>query len=754
MSLSAKLLDGEYWECFADEFGFARFQRVLDGSSPSSDIFSLAHVQYCLPSVQVNSIVDMVVVRAADPPPFRQCGDWMQIIDRGTSSMVRIADLAGPLMNHLVPNFGAHNMTVQTSMGAMPVMGTKFTWGQVSSEGQNPGDDPTCSHGIFSQNGGIIYPDYERKQGYKDGINDMFELGPHMSILFWMTDVDFGSDDDSFLRHYNIQFVKSSEFPVLLRPGGGAGLENYFGPSCHTGPGSTPSLLLDMGSVNSSSSSDSCVSVSKASDEAKKKPSIQWSEHTIPSFFAYKRFESQINFGDISKWDLGSNQCYDNQIDSMYESTSAMLGNGATLMGFEKFKARNITIGPLTPIFIGIQKESQTFDIPKSNYVEIPSESSVTDGILSYAVRAQAPHCGTYCTMPFDFPGVVGGRVFGWGPDSTSCVGDSVEWINHWWHLMLTEVHHSWAHGLGGMSGYGNYAWIVKALQLKRPGYLMGISGDGMFTIDTWWAKINISRPGLIVQGKGKDVESFLSNVKVRVMPVYLVDMPAPVAACGNTGFDKVLDPDTDVWDNMYCTVEDKVGDTEKLQEASTGINLDISLPFLFPGFSAGTGGGNAADPANLRNSFDKIGEECYKVAQNLFGYFDSFRDEPNKSMTYICSPPRSQEEVPSLGKTVVTPYGPRTINSISFQYTDSSVFNMTVDVGPITINQASAGGLKSKRIKTEDVDGRVVSHEYGSLFKVRIQGIGVVNAWNSQPWPWEVGDKVKVQLYNNPMEL
>jgi hypothetical protein len=752
MSLSAKLLDGEYWECFADEFGFARFQKVLQGSSSSSDIFTLAHVQYCLPSVQFNSRVDMVVVRAADPPPFRQCGDWMQIIDGGAGSIIKIADLSGPLMNHLVPNMGAKNMSIESSRFAPPVQGTKFTWGQVSSEGNNPGDDPTCSHGIFSQHGGIIYPEYEKKGGYRDGINDLFEVGPHMSILFWMTDVDFGTEDDNLLRHYNIQFVKSSEFPALLSVGGGNGLESYFGPSCHTGPGSTPSLLLDMGSLDSSSTSDSCESVSKASDDAKKKPSIQWSEHTIPSFFGYGSLISQIDFSDISKWDVGSNICYDSQEDNMYESTSAMVGNGAALMGFEKFRARNISIGPTTPIFIGIQKESQTFDIPHSSYVEIPAGSVSAEGRISYAIRAQAPNCGTYCTMEDGFG--FGGRIWGWGPDSTACGGDSVEWLNHWAFLMMKRVSHSWANGLGSMAGYGNYAWIVNELSLKRPGYLFGLSGDSMFTVDTWWAKLNLSRPGLIVQGKGRDVESFLSGIKVRVMPIYLVDMPPPVAACGNTGFDKVVDPDTDVWDNMYCTVENRVGDTEKLQEASTGVNLELSLPFLFPSFSTGGGGGDGVDPANLRASFDSIGNTCHEIARNLFGYFDSFRDEPNRHMTYVCGPPRTQEEVPSLGKTVTTPYGPRTINIITFQYTDSSVFNMTVEVGPITINQASAGGLKSKRAKTEEVDGRIVSHDYGSLFKVKVQGIGIVNAWNVQPWPWEVGDKVKVQLYNNPMEI
>jgi hypothetical protein len=749
MSLSAKLLDGEYWECFADEQGFARFQKVLDGSSASQDFFTLKNVQYCLPTAQVQSLADMVVVRAADPPAFRQCGDWMEIINGGNGSIVRIADLAGQnLFNRPLttrPGVGGTGVSSNTN-SAPPVMGTKFTWGEVSSQGVNVGDDPTCDHGIFSQHGGIIYPDYERKQGYKDGINDLFEIGPHMQILFWLVDTDFGQNNDPhYLRFYNVQFQKASEFPVMLDVSPTnytADIVDAFGPNCHTGPGNTPEqIIIDL---REPEDSESCESVQKASEESKNSPHIGWSEYSIPSLYGYGKASSQINFADISKWDVGSNLCFENQVDNMYESTSSMLGNGASLMGYEKFKPHHIIIGPTTPIFIGVQKESQTFDIPNTNYVEIPSKSSVSDGILTYALKAQAPHCGTYCTMDS-----FGYRSTGIGPDASVCWGDQVGWMNPWWNLMLTEVSHSWPSGLSSMSHYINYNWIVNELKLKRPGKLMGIGGEGMFTVNQWWAKVNISRPGLIVQGKGKNVESFLQDIRVRVMPVYIVDMPPPVAACGNTGFDQVVNPDTDVWDNMYCTVENKKGDSDKLQEASTGITVDLTFPYLFPSYTSG------GDLGSLRNSFDEIGRMCHTVAKNLFGYFDSFRNEPNRSMSFICGPPRSQAEIPFLGQTINAPsMGARTINSISFQYTDSSVYNMTVEVGPITINQVAAGGLRPKKQRNEDVDGRVVSHEHGALFKVRVQGIGVINAWNANPWPWEVGDKVKVQLYNNPIEL
>jgi hypothetical protein len=751
MSLSAMLLDGEYWECFADEFGFARFQRVLQGSSASSDIFNLKNVQFCLPSVQVQSLVDMVVVRAADPPAFRQCGDWINLVDGGNGSIVEVKDLTA-LFEKQVPGAAPSYATgslVPSAPGSMPVMGLKFTWGQVTSTQYNPisnqfgmGTDSTCDTGTFSQHGGVIYPDYERKQGYKDGVNDVFEVGPHMNILFWMIDTDLGSDDPHFLRHYSVQFHKSSEFPVYLDVKTDPSTSDYFGPSCIIGADTVPDILIDL--RTNQNTSLSCESVAAASQEARNQPSIEWGEYALPLFFGYGKATSKINFTDISKWDIGSNICFDNQLDNMYESTSALLGNGAQLMGFTSFRRANETLDVNTPIYIGVQQESKTFDIPNNScWVEMPTLSQVSDGLLYYALRAQAPHVGTYCKMRNGTS-----YTMGIGPNSSVCWGDNVEWMNCWWNLMFMDVGHSWPQGLQSMSNYLNYSWMTEHLKLRRPGKLMGIDGEGLFTVDTWWAKINISRPGLIVTGKGKDVKTFLEGVKMRVMPVYLVDMPPPTAAYGNTGFQGVVNPDTDVWDNMYCTAQPNIGDTEKLQDASEGVTMDYSFPFLFPNYSS------QSSYTDLRASYDEVGQKCLSVAQNLFGYFDSFRNEPNKSMSYICSPPRTQAEVPKLGQTVTTPYGPRTINSISFQYTDSSSFNMTVDVGNITLNPAAAGGLRSKRTKTESVEGRVVSHDHGSLFRVRVPGIGIVNAWNAKEWPWEVGDKVQVQLYNNPEEI
>jgi hypothetical protein len=286
--------------------------------------------------------------------------------------------------------------------------------------------------------------------------------------------------------------------------------------------------------------------------------------------------------------------------------------------------------------------------------------------------------------------------------------------------------------------------WVAS---FKPPGYLFGID-EGLSTVDEIWAKVSISRPGMVVKGLGVSADTFLNSFSLKALPVYNVEFPVPTAAAGGAfgtqGFK--VNIDNDLFDNMYCTVEDKITDAEKLQEGSLGNVLDFSFPFLYPHVSD-------RPTDSPRKAYDDVLDKCAEVAKNLWGYISSYHNVPYKNMTFICGPPERQSEVPFLGQIVSTDHGSRCVNSISYSYSDSSAFSVTVEVGPVNISMASAGTITHKRMKTEDVRGRVVSHEYGALYKVNIPGIGTVKAWNSDHWPWNVGDRVNVQLYNNPQQ-
>jgi hypothetical protein len=149
---------------------------------------------------------------------------------------------------------------------------------------------------------------------------------------------------------------------------------------------------------------------------------------------------------------------------------------------------------------------------------------------------------------------------------------------------------------------------------------------------------------------------------------------------------------------------------------------------------------------------------DCLGVATFLWNYIKKYKDEPYKSYTYVCGPPRSQAEVPKLGEVVEIPEGSgsrkRTINSIAYSYSDSSNFTVTVEVGVVQIAQAHAGAITNKRKKQVEVKGKIVDQGMGALYKVDASGIGIIQAWNMDRYPWDVGDKVTVTLYNHPAEL
>jgi hypothetical protein len=712
MSLQAKLLDDEYWEVYADEDGLARFIMIVKGSSPNPSTTELHDIQYCVPSLQPQDLVDMVIVRAADPPPSRACGPWLTIVDGSQTS-------------------SSSNLKTMTSVFPASLemtRGLKFTWGQVNGS-NSQFTSSTCDNHRFSQYGSIVYPDFERKQSYKDGIVDRFEVGPFQTIVCWLIDTDFGDVGADLVGNYSIQFTKSSEMPIYLDVTPSSDLSENFGPVCDIrnkdgSPGTNWNITIDLRGVTGAGGGSTCDSVGGSVNAAKQQGTTYWDEYSLPAFYGYARGDSLIDFSDVSKWDQGSNICYDNQQDIMYESTQTLMANGCTLAHWKHYPEI------WTPEFVdlGIQKDMRTMDLGHSTvWMEMPvGITGLPDGRLHYALRAKAPDAATFITNM-----------------------DNKGWRNPYWVHMFEEVQHRFGNSLAGaqIAGYpseGTTSLMLQALAragaFNPPGHLVGMD-ENLYTMHEFWAKATIARAGLLVQGKGQDAAALLDKVVMKAMPVYMIDFPAPVAAAGHTGFTQIVNPDTDVFDNMYCTVEENTGDTERLQAAMCGNTLEISLPFLYPN--------NGSSRAN----FDVVGEQCFKVATNILGYLDSFRNNPNKGMTYVCGPP-GEGQVPQLGQSVNTPYGIRTINSITFNYTDQSSYTMTVDVGPISFSQASTGHPYKKRSRTEEVKARVVKHDLGAKYKVNVPGIGVLNAWNANPWPWDVGDLVTVTVYNQPIEL
>jgi len=721
MSLQAKLLDEVYFECYADEFGEARFVKVIEGTS-EGNLSPLPRIQYCIPTIQPCDIADLVIVRGAEPAPFRKCGEWYTVY-AGTVNRLSQRD------HIFVENLTSDDDIVNTAQAVA------FTWGEATGFYQQT-IDQTCEIGTFNQQGTIIYPDFERKQIYADGIRDLFEIEGFEQILFWIKDIQYSASED-IMRHYSINFTKSSEIPInvksLSKTTRSVGRE-YFGPVCDVVEGDVDygqivSSFVMQSSQSSTVTDNSCRNIQSAMQVARGTDTdayVSWAPYSIPSFYDYAFGQANMSFKEVTRWNVvGTSLCDDNPFESVYESTTSMMANSSIL---DDWRASLYSDW----VDFGYQRERRTIDIANGYWMEVTPEIEPTvwnDGVPLYAFRAAAPKQASRK------------YVTGQGNDV---------WFNPIYDsgMLLTTLYNRYA-GTSASMYSGDYT---------PPGYLMGMD-DTLYLLHDIWAKATVSRPGIHIQGHGRGVDSILPTISLRVMPVYRVDFPSAYAAAGDnwpaTGCDYCIDPYSELIDSKYCEVRvDEPTCSEKLQEASKGNILDITLPFLFPDFSkydpqpgGGTGGS--------REAFTENCAHCARVARFLWNYIKKYKDKANKSYTYICGPPKSQSEVPQLGHAIKVPDGStRCINSIAYSYTDASSFTVNIEAGPVHVASAVAGRITKKRASDITLRGKIISHEYGALYKVDIPGIGIIKAWNVDTHPWDTGDRVEVTLYNHPIEI
>jgi hypothetical protein len=110
-----------------------------------------------------------------------------------------------------------------------------------------------------------------------------------------------------------------------------------------------------------------------------------------------------------------------------------------------------------------------------------------------------------------------------------------------------------------------------------------------------------------------------------------------------------------------------------------------------------------------------------------------------------VCGPPTGG--VPKVGER----YGDLTINSVSISYNDGSSFNMTIECGPVSIAGAAAGQLFMGKKSTVQTQGTIIAQKSGAMFAVSVPVLGTIAAYNMDKYPWDVGDKVDLTIYNVP---
>ena len=116
---------------------------------------------------------------------------------------------------------------------------------------------------------------------------------------------------------------------------------------------------------------------------------------------------------------------------------------------------------------------------------------------------------------------------------------------------------------------------------------------------------------------------------------------------------------------------------------------------------------------------------------------------------TWVCGP-NAEVELGQQGPNGI-------VNSITYSYTDSGSYTISVNEGPWTVKPFNGGGGSGPSFKaSESVNARgtiIDSIGNGMFFKVRIDGFGERIAINMTEQFIRVGDIVSCSVHNNPVE-
>jgi hypothetical protein len=238
-------------------------------------------------------------------------------------------------------------------------------------------------------------------------------------------------------------------------------------------------------------------------------------------------------------------------------------------------------------------------------------------------------------------------------------------------------------------------------------------------------------RPSIDIFDPLGNASTIADEIAITYTPVIMVDAPPPITYASNKTLSSVdetrtiastgiIDQVDGIVDADPTTTQDlEDSETSILQDNTDGFTLDISLPFCEE-------------------------DDCLLIAQQLL----ALQEEDIRTSSIILGP----DSNPRLGQLM--PDG-SVINEISYSYSDSSQYLITISTGP---KYQTVGGFNDSRyqLRTEEVtkEGVVVQDAgNGAEFVVRVDGFGEITALSMILDDISVGDRVNVKIYNNPVE-
>lgn len=244
------------------------------------------------------------------------------------------------------------------------------------------------------------------------------------------------------------------------------------------------------------------------------------------------------------------------------------------------------------------------------------------------------------------------------------------------------------------------------------------------YLVTGMWMSLTVDRPSVIVSDPNGEARFYSDRLRVQYAPLILFDPPAPIAYKHKDFGSVIVDQSEGLRDSDPTTCQSfEETPLQLLQDRAVGNVIDVNLPFC------------------------QDEETCLRVAETMFDYHNH---SGVQTYTLTCGP----DDEPILGAAVAGFDTDLRIETINYSFQDSSSYTIEVTLGPI-FSHVGSWNNGAWIPDTEEVTRKAIvvfTAGDGVNYRVRIQGLGEMNAINGAEMIWRIGEQVDVKIYNVPV--
>jgi len=235
------------------------------------------------------------------------------------------------------------------------------------------------------------------------------------------------------------------------------------------------------------------------------------------------------------------------------------------------------------------------------------------------------------------------------------------------------------------------------------------------------WAVVSLDTHSIDIFDPNGNADDIAEELEFELAPLIINEQPAPIGFKGKFSTGPINLEDSVVDHDPTTTQKLQETDFETKAKEMEGGGLTLSLSYL-----------------------DEDGSQ--RLAEVLYEYMNS---RTGIETTYICGP-NCEPKLGGLG------LNGGIVNNISYSYSDSGSYTISVNEGPWVLGGFSdvSGGLYMKQTEEVTMEGTIIQDAGNHVnYKVRLDGLGERWAINGCAKVLRVGDKVSCAVHNNPVE-